>query len=92
MDIVRRGEAVEWFGIILYGSAIATLNDVKIASLDIGAMIGYMALTEIPGNERHHFDIRAESEGYMCFISFKEVRQLIRRIPQIVRAELISGL
>ena len=45
MDIVRRGEAVEWFGIILYGSAIATLNDVKIASLDIGAMIGYMALT-----------------------------------------------
>ena len=84
MDIVRRGETVDWFGIILYGSAIATLNDVKIASLDIGAMIGYMAMTEIPGNERHHFDIRAESEGYLCFISFKEARQLIRRALQIV--------
>ena len=71
MDIVRRGEAVEWLGIIIYGSAIATLNDVKIASLDIGAMIGYMGLTEIPGNDKHHFDIRAESEGYLCSISFK---------------------
>lgn len=82
--MVSKGEEVDWFGIIILGSCIVTADNVKVNTLGIGDMIGYMKFSGMfdkPENEKHRFDIIGEDNGYLALIPFAELRSLFRRFP-----------
>jgi len=82
--LVSKGEEVDWFGIIILGSCIVTADNVKVNTLGIGDMIGYMKFSGMfdkPENEKHRFDIIGEDNGYLALIPFAELRSLFRRFP-----------
>lgn len=72
---------MDWFGIVLFGSILLNKNNVKVKTLDIGDMIGYMAISDSPNNKKHELDILGDSDGYVALINFGELRQTFRRYP-----------
>lgn len=66
------------------GSAIATFNHKKIKTLDIGDMIGFMALNEMPTCQVNKYDIISETSGIIAVLAYSDLKIEMRRNPQAV--------
>jgi len=93
--LAAKGEALDYFGILLYGSlrigeaAKLTPSEEKrghtIHYLKIGDMIGHQNLAEQSGecmNETWKFDVLAETDGSIAVLPFGEIKTEIRRQPK----------
>jgi len=81
--LVRRGEKVEWLGIILSGEALVTVEFLSLGRLSVGDMIGYMGSLKLEGNETHKFDVVTTVEGYLAVIFADDIGNLSRKVPRM---------
>ena len=83
-NLTRKEEPVEFFGIIMSGRCILTVEEKKIGALGIGDMIGYLSLTGFDGNDTHQFTVTALNDGYLALITDTELKILCRKTPLLV--------
>jgi hypothetical protein len=81
--LVRRGERVEWLGIVMSGNALVTVDFMKLGRLTVGDMIGYMGTLKLDGNETHKFDVIATTDGYLAVIFAEDIGNLSRKAPRM---------
>lgn len=82
--LVRKGEIVSWWGMLLNGSAFITTEFLKLGKLGSGDMIGYMGFLDLKGNQFHKFDITVEQPGYIAVIFKEDVKILQKKFPKLV--------
>lgn len=81
--LVRRGEKVDWLGILLAGEALVSVELLKLGYLAVGDMIGYMGTLKLDGNETHKFDVSARSEGYLAVVFADDIANMPRKAPRM---------
>jgi CRP-like cAMP-binding protein len=82
--LVRKGEIVSWWGIMLNGSAFITSEFLKLGRLSSGDMIGYMGFLDLKGNQFHKFDITVDLPGYIALIFKEDLRVMQKKSPKLV--------
>ncbi|CAG9315660.1 unnamed protein product [Blepharisma stoltei] len=83
-QIVRRGEIVEWFGIVLSGGGVVSSDFLKLGVVGVGDLIGYMGVLELKDNARHRFDIIANDDGYISVFYLEDIKAMHRKQTKIV--------
>jgi CRP-like cAMP-binding protein len=79
--ICKKGDEIDFFGILLHGGVFASIEHNRIRSLQIGEMFGYMALSELSPQTRYKFDVIAESDGMIAILPFGEIKSESRKAP-----------
>ena len=79
--ITKKGDEVDYFGIILHGTAFASVDHQRFRTLQIGDMIGFMAVSELTAVMKHKYDVIAESDGIIALIPFGEIKSESRKNP-----------
>lgn len=83
-QIARRGEIVEWFGLVLTGNAIISSDFLKLGEVSVGDLIGYMGTLDLKDNSRHRFDIIANQDGYISVFYMDDIKTMPRKQAKIV--------
>lgn len=55
----KKGEDVDFFGILIHGEVFASVEHSKFCYYKIGEMFGYMNLSELSTSTKHKFDVIA---------------------------------
>ncbi len=82
--ICKKYEEIDFFGIILHGQTFISLDHVKVQTLGIGDMIGFMQLSEFISSKegsKHKYDIIAETDGIIAMLPFGEIKSESRKNP-----------
>lgn len=65
---------MDLFGILLHGNAFAALNNMRLKSLSVGDMIGFMSLSEMTTQTKNKYDIVAETDGLIAVLILDEIK------------------
>ena len=80
-EICKKGDYIDFLGIIVYGSAFITFEHANMKTLSIGSMIGQMVAADFSTKERHPATITAAVDGTMAVIAFGELKMEVRKNP-----------
>lgn len=85
--LARRGQQVDYFGIIVSGEAEVAFENPKIDNIKLGKgdTIGHMLASEwISGPVVHKYNIKATTHGTMIVIPLAEIKGDLRKFPEAV--------
>lgn len=77
-ELTKKGDFVDYFGIILAGSAFVLMNDRNQKTLKIGDTIGQSFAADFTQNEIHSCTIIASMEGLLAVVPFGEMKTLMK--------------
>jgi CRP-like cAMP-binding protein len=80
--LCKKGDEVDFFGVLLHGTVFASVEHNRFRTLQIGEMFGFMELSELSNSTRHKFDVIAESDGMIACLPFGEIKTESRKNPQ----------
>ena len=80
-DITKRDDWIDFFGIIVHGSAFITFSYKNMKTLGIGSMIGQMNAADFTTREKHLATITAATDGVIAIIAFGELKMEVRKNP-----------
>ena len=80
--ICKKGDDVDFFGILIHGIVFASIEHNRFRTLQIGDMFGYMEISELSPSTRHKFDVIAETDGMLACLPFGEIKFESRKSPQ----------
>jgi len=80
-DIAKKDDWIDFFGIIVYGSAFITFNYDNMKTLGVGSMIGQMNAADFTAREKHLATITAATDGIIAVIAFGELKMEVRKAP-----------
>jgi CRP-like cAMP-binding protein len=83
-EIVRAGEPVDFFGILIQGSAFVLIEHRNMKTLKIGDMIGHMVASDFTSKENHPATVVATIDGLIAVLPFGELKGELRRAPDAV--------
>ena len=82
--LAKRGEKVDYLGIILSGKLLIKQYDRVYGFMGMGDMIGYMAWVGLKGTDEHKFNILGEKEGYVAILPYDVIKLMNKRDPSLV--------
>ena len=82
--LAKRGEKVDYLGIVLSGKLLVKHYDQVYGFMGMGDMIGYMAWIGLKGTEEHKFNILGEKEGYVAILPYEALNLMNKRDPSLV--------
>lgn len=82
--MAKRGEKVDYLGIVLSGKLLIKHYDSVYGVLTVGDLIGYMAWVGLGGTDEHKFTILGEKEGYIAVLPFEVLNVMSKRDPGLV--------
>ncbi len=77
----KKGDEVDFFGILIHGTVFASVEHNRFRTLQIGEMFGYMEISEMSPSIRHKFDVIAETDGMIACLPFGEIKVESRKNP-----------
>ena len=80
-QIQKKGEDVDFFAIVLHGSMFVAAQNMRLKTLSIGDMIGFMNVSEMTTQNKAKYDIVAESDGLIAVLPLGEIKVESRRYP-----------
>ena len=83
-DITKKGEPIDYFGIIVHGRAYICHDYKNMKTLEVGDMIGYMNAADFTHRENHLFTINAKTDGIIAILAFSELKAESRKSPKEV--------
>ena len=66
---------------MLHGTAFASVDHQRFRTLQIGEMIGFMAVSEMSPSTKHKYDVIAESDGIIALLPYGEIKSESRKNP-----------
>jgi len=87
-EICRKGDFVDYFGILVHGEAFITHEYKSMKTLKLGSMIGFMAAADCTQRDQHPVTIVAKSDGIMAVLPFAEIKVESRKQPMEVSTSL----
>lgn len=79
--LCKKGDEVDFFGVLLHGTVFASVEHNRFRTLQIGEMFGFMELSELSNTTRHKFDVIAETDGMIACLPFGEIKTESRKSP-----------
>lgn len=79
--ICKKGDDMDFFGIIIHGVAFASAEHQRFRSYNIGDMLGFMAVSELSPSTKHKYDVIAESDGLIAVLPYGEIKSESRKNP-----------
>lgn len=77
-ELTKKGDFVDYFGILLSGSAFVLMNDRNQKTMKIGDTIGQAFAADFTQNEVHACTIIASMDGLIAVIPFGELKTLMK--------------
>ena len=81
-QIVKKGENVEFFGIIVHGTCFISHEYRPMKDLEIGTMIGQMFTAEFTQIKQHLYNIEAKTDGIIALIPLANMSVEMRKNPK----------
>ena len=80
-EICKKDDFIDFFGIIMHGSAFISFETSNNKSLGIGTMIGQMNFADMANKEKHAVTVIAKTDGIIAVLPYGEVKMEVRRSP-----------
>lgn len=82
-QIGKRNEPIIWFGILLSGELLLSINDDTLGTLQSGSLIGGLAVLDYKPSSQYQYDITGNSEGVISCFLIEDLSNIHRKIPKI---------
>lgn len=79
--LARKEEPVDFFGLVVSGTAVAIHDDSIVSDLPCLEMVGYMALMNLAGTHYHFFDVMGQTDGVLLTLRLEEAKELQLKHP-----------
>lgn len=87
-EICKKGDYIDFFGIICHGSAFIEFEYKNLKTFGIGSMIGQMNTADFTTRELHLATIVAAADGIIAVLPFGELKTEVRKSPLEVSRQL----
>ena len=80
-ELCKKDDFIDFFGIIVHGSAFIEFEYANLKSLPVGSMFGQMNAADFSTREKYNVTITAATDGILAIIPFGELKAEVRKSP-----------